>query len=227
MRYRNEQKFYISEATYYRLRGPLSGIGTLDPNSDADREYHIRSLYFDDIYNTALHDKSDGVEFRDKYRIRMYKMDPQKLNLEIKIKTREFISKLSTPITQQDCQRIFDGDVAFLTDDNEVHQRYFRRIRSGMQPIVVVDYRREAYTFPYEDVRITFDKDVRTGLYAHDLFSPDYPTLAVLPAGLMVLEVKFNHFLPDFLRSLLSNVPAQRSAISKYVMCRRFSEAGA
>ena len=226
MQYRNEQKFYISQAAYHRLRGPLAAVAQLDANADAYGEYHIRSLYFDDQYNTSLIDKWDGVEFRDKYRIRMYHLNPDKLRMEIKIKTREYISKLSTPVSQPDCRRILDGDIAFLLEGDTVQTHYFRRMRSGMSPCVIVDYRREAYTLPYEDARITFDKDLRTGIYAHNMLDPDLPTLPVLPPGLMVLEVKFNHFLPGHIRALLASIEAQRSPVSKYVLCRRFSEAG-
>ena len=86
-----------------------------------------------------------------------------------------------------------------------------------------MDYVREAYCYPVENVRITFDKQLRSGLSGTDLFDPG--TLAVSPFQgdkQMVLEVKYNRFLPEHIRSLMGNIPGNRSAISKYVLCRRF-----
>ena len=92
-----------------------------------------------------------------------------------------------------------------------------------LRPRVIVDYRREAYVSPFENVRITFDKDLKAGLWLTDIFNPHAPTMPVLEPGTMVLEVKFNRYLPVFIKTVLNNVnAAQRSAVSKYVLCRKY-----
>ena len=77
---------------------------------------------------------------------------------------------------------------------------------------------------PVEDVRITFDKQLRTGLFSHDLFNPNLPTISPLSADQVILEVKFNNYLPAYLKDVLSLAAgwSQRSAISKYTLCRQF-----
>ena len=91
-----------------------------------------------------------------------------------------------------------------------------------LKPTVIVDYHREAYTHPAEDVRITFDKRLHSGLFNHDLFNPELIGVSPLEPGKMILEVKFNRYLPDYIKRMLSTVPAVNCAISKYTLCRGF-----
>jgi len=88
-----------------------------------------------------------------------------------------------------------------------------------------VDYVREAYLHPAEEVRITFDKQLHTGLSSVDIFNPNVPTISPFDHNELILEVKFNRFLPNHIRDLLCTCvhSAQNSAISKYVWCRRFA----
>ena len=95
---------------------------------------------------------------------------------------------------------------------------------NGLHPVVIVDYVREAYVHPAEEVRITFDKQLHTGLGSIDLFNPSGPTVPAFDHDEMILEVKFNRVMPPYIRDLLCTYvkSAQNSAISKYVWCRRY-----
>ena len=106
--------------------------------------------------------------------------------------------------------------------ENELRRMYLEFAQRALKPAVIVDYTREAFVFPMEDVRVTFDKNVRTGLRSVDMFNAGIPTYPVIDDYGMVLEIKFNRFLPTYIRSLLQLEASQRSAISKYVLCRRF-----
>ena len=96
-----------------------------------------------------------------------------------------------------------------------------------LHPVVIVDYRREAFLHPAEEVRITFDTMLRTGMNSIDLFNPDVPTIPVLDGEEnIILEVKYNRVLPPYIASLLSFAcpEAVQTAISKYTLCRRYEE---
>ena len=95
-----------------------------------------------------------------------------------------------------------------------------------LRPVVLVDYVREAYLHPAEEVRITFDKQLRTGLFSTDLFNPQVPTVSPFDHNLMILEVKYNQLAAPYIRDLLNTYCAGAcpSAISKYTWCRRFEE---
>lgn len=225
---RHELKYFINRGDYVVLSRLLNQVLRRDVHGDADNNYFIRSLYFDDAYNSAFMDKVTGVEHRDKYRIRIYNLSDREIFLERKRKIGDLIQKSSARITKRLCAQLIEGNPQGLdASENPLIQDVFREMRLRLlKPVVIVDYLREAYWHPAENVRITFDKELRTGLFSRDLFSQELPTLSPLDDQSLILEVKYDRYLPDYLAVLLSQVPANRSAISKYVLCRRFEPLG-
>jgi len=223
--YRHELKYYIGEGQYNLLSARLSTTMDRDRFCRRSGEYHIRSLYFDDYENGALVDKLSGVQSRDKYRIRIYNLTDKTIKLECKHKDDLYIKKQSLSLTRQECDALLAGDFLFLLHRDEpfAKQMYAAFRTRQLKPRVLVDYVREAYVFPVEDVRVTFDKNIRTAMRSTDLFNPHVPTYPALTEGYdMVMEVKFNRFLPAYIRYLIQPDKAQRSAVSKYCLARQF-----
>lgn len=225
---RHELKFFINEMQYQVLSGILDQVLDRDPNGDECNEYHIRSLYFDTVFDTALHDKLDGDQNRDKYRIRIYNMSDRIIKMECKTKVGSLISKRSISIPRDLCEQLIAGDPYGLetTRSGLLNDVYREMSINLLRPVVIVDYVREAYLHPAEEVRITFDKQLRTGMRSIDLFNPFVPTVPPFDNGEIILEVKFNSVLPPYIRDLLCTYcpNALQSAISKYTWCRRFEE---
>ena len=225
---RHELKFFINEEQHFLLSHALDRTLHRDPNGDENNEYHIRSLYFDDVYNTALYDKLDGDQNRDKYRIRIYNFSDRVIKLECKTKIGTLISKRSISIPRDLCEQLMAGDPAGLenTRSGLLNDVYREMTVNLLRPVVLVDYVREAYLHDAEEVRITFDKQLRTGMRSHDLFNPHVPTIPPFDHGEMILEVKYNRVLPPYIRDILNTYcpNAIQSAISKYTWCRRFEE---
>lgn len=221
---RHELKYLITPAELHVLRGILKPLMQLDPNGNENNEYHIRSLYFDTINDDALEEKIAGVGNRKKYRIRIYNFSDRVIKLECKSKYGDLISKQSVSIPRDLAEQLIAGDPEGLQRmRHPLFHDVFREMRTRLlRPVVIVDYVREAYIHPAEEVRITFDKQLRTGLYSTDLFNPSIPTYPVFDDPLEVLEVKFDEFLPSYLQGILSGITAQRSAVSKYTHCRRY-----
>lgn len=223
--YRHELKYYITEGDYALLKRKLSL--TMEQDAFAKKnggEYFIRSLYFDDRDDSAFREKLDGTDERDKFRIRIYDMRDDVIKLECKHKSNGYIKKQSIGLSRKEYEKLMSGDRLFLLNRPEPFARrmYLEFAQRALKPAVIVDYTREAFVFPMEDVRVTFDKNVRTGLRSVDMFNAGIPTYPVIDDYGMVLEIKFNRFLPTYIRSLLQLEASQRSAISKYVLCRRF-----
>ena len=225
---RHELKFYINDMQYHVLSSVLDRVLQRDPNGDENNEYHIRSLYFDTVYNSALYDKLDGNPNRDKYRIRIYNFSDRVIKMECKTKVGSLISKRSQSIPRDLCEQLMAGDPTGLetTRSGLLNDVYREMTVNLLRPVVIVDYVREAYLHPAEEVRITFDKQLRSGLWSKDLFNPYLPTIPPFDNGETILEVKFNQFLPPYIRNLLNTYcqGALNSAISKYTLCRRFEE---
>ena len=223
--YRHELKYYITLGEYELLQRKLSL--TMERDAFAKKnggEYFIRSLYFDDRDDSAFREKLSGIDERDKFRIRIYDMRDDVIKLECKHKSNGYIKKQSIGLSRKEYEKLISGDRLFLLNRPEPFARrmYLEFAQRALKPAVIVDYTREAFVFPMEDVRVTFDKNVRTGLRSVDMFNAGIPTYPVIDDYGMVLEIKFNRFLPTYIRSLLQLEASQRSAISKYVLCRRF-----
>lgn len=222
--YRHELKFYINAGDYALLSRRLSLCLDRDKNADEHGNYFIRSLYFDDLGDSAFREKLDGVDARDKYRIRIYNLRDDVIKLERKHKQGQFILKDSAPLSRKECDELIGGDPSFMLKRSEpfLKEMYGQFVTRRLKPRVIVDYTREAYVYPYEDVRVTFDKQVKTGFRAVDLFDGSFPTYPVVDGYGTVMEIKFNKSLPLHIRALLQIDAHARSAISKYCLCRRY-----
>ena len=223
---RHELKYYISQGQYQVLARMLRILLSKDEHTDENAEYFIRSLYFDTIFDDALLDKIAGVENRNKYRIRIYNCSDSIIRMECKSKYGNYITKRQVVISRDLCEQLMAGDPTGLENTSSgLLREVFREMRLNLlRPVVIVDYIREAYQHPAEDIRITFDKQLRSGLFSHDLFNPNLPTVPPLASDQIILEVKYNRLLPPYISDILSLAAgwSTRSAISKYTLCRRF-----
>lgn len=223
--FRHEEKYYISYGDYLVLRQQLRALLHHDPHADENGEYYIRSLYLDDIYNTAVAEKNAGVQFRHKYRIRIYNFSKNVIRFEKKIKNGKFISKDSFGMSYDEYLAFIRGDIEFLLHKEAplAKEVYLSMRQNRLRPVVVVDYEREPFVMDYETIRITFDKNLRTGEASWDIFDESLPRTPLLEKGIVVLEVKYNRALPDYLANVINSISGlQESAISKYILCRQY-----
>ena len=221
---RHELKYFIHPAEVEALRARLRPVMKMDSHCRGGKPYVIRSLYFDDIDDSAYFDKQSGVMNRDKYRIRIYRYSDQEIFLERKRKLGDLIQKSSVQITRRLCEQIISGDPRGLYKANNplLKDAYVQMRTRLLRPSVIVDYEREAYLHPAENVRITFDLKLRSGLSSVDLFNPKLATVCPHDENTEILEIKFDNYLPDYISGLMAGTRAERSAISKYILCRRF-----
>lgn len=218
--YRHELKYFINKPDWALLRARMMGMIPRDPNAGPDGEYMIRSLYFDDYWNSSYDEKEMGILLRRKYRIRLYNYSDRRILLERKNKVGQYILKESAPLTRWEAEALIDGDYGFLKHSREnLKQEFYYECTSRlMRPRVVVDYDREPFALEPGDVRITFDKHVRAGFGAFNLFDRSPAAMEVLPGDRMIMEVKFTTFLPSLVRKLLPPRSSIMTAASKYVL---------
>lgn len=218
--FRHELKFLINEGERELLKTRMRPLFQLDPHA-VDGQYLIRSLYFDDYWNSAYEEKDMGVMERQKYRIRIYNCKEDVIHLERKRKSGQYIFKESARLTREEVERILRSDYAFLLHHPAplCREFYVECVSHVMRPRVIVDYDREPFIMEAGTVRVTFDNDVRAAILREDIFDPDLPTLPVLEPGKTVMEVKFTEFLPDIVRNTILPSAAEYTALSKYVLC--------
>ena len=204
------------------LRQRLRAV--MKPDSHAiNGQYAIRSLYFDNLDDKALKEKLDGVNIREKYRIRLYNHDTSIIHLERKFKYGGLGYKNSASLTPEQAQAIADGDVEWMSGStDEVILGFYTRIRNeGLKARVIVDYTREPFVFGPGNVRVTLDYNIRTGMGCTDFLNPDCVTVPIKDSP-CILEVKWDNYLPDVVRDAVQLDGRHSAAFSKYAACRMY-----
>lgn len=221
---RHEMKYYINEKEYFILCKRLEAVARKDSNMKRGG-YLVSSIYFDDIYHSALDEKEAGLEFRKKYRLRCYNREDVLIRLECKRKYGDYTAKESDEISRSEFDSILNGEYDFLLEKGgicrEVYLAHHIRL---LEPVVAVEYLREAYIFDPGNVRITFDKNISFSINDYNVFSKYYSVCQALEQGIVVMELKYNELLPNVILQVIRTVPVDKCAISKYVMCSNAKE---
>ena len=223
--YRHELKYEIPYSEYVAMRNRLKRIMTSDPHTDENGLYQIRSIYFDNSDDKALREKIDGIRKREKFRIRYYNDDISFITLEKKMKINDLCLKYDALISEEECRRILNGDTAFMKEHSHelVRELYAKMIYQRLKPRVLVSYVREPYIFKPGNVRVTFDSRIRTTLYNQEFLTEQVSDISATDTPQdMILEVKYDAFLPEIIRDLIQVNNIRQQAFSKYGVCRRF-----
>lgn len=217
---RHEWKHAVSYADRLTLETRLSAVMQCDPHA-VSGQYNIRSLYFDNLFDKALLEKLNGVNHREKFRIRYYNGDTSFIMLEKKSKINDLCSKQQVILTYEEAQAIANADMQQLTDCRKalVQELYCKMQTQGLRPKTIVDYTRKPFIYPPGNVRVTIDYDIRTGITETNFLDPACITV---PAGdaPIILEVKWDAFLPSVIRDLIQLPGIHSAAFSKYAACR-------
>lgn len=215
---RHELKYIITPVQYHLLKNRLKAVMYSDPNAGENGEYFIRSIYFDTPGYSAYSEKMSGVDGRKKYRIRFYNGDHSKCTLECKEKKGTRINKTAEMLSEEQAAFLLSPDRMFSGMDADGLGEMALRICSlGFAPAVTVDYVREAYVLSVSNLRITFDKDIASGGVRDCLIYPQL--MPDIMGDDMVLEVKYDDFIPEHISHIVSSVNPVQTAASKYVMC--------
>ena len=223
--YRHELKYEISHVDYLAMRSRLKSIMSSDPHTDENGLYQIRSIYFDNVYDKALREKEDGVAKREKFRIRWYNDDLSFVTLEKKMKINNLCLKYDATITEEECNKILSQDLEFMkSHPNELVRELYAKMRyQRLKPKVLVSYTREPYIYKPGNVRVTFDSNIRTSLFRQDYLAKDAINISSTEEpDNMILEVKYDAYLPGIIQDIIQCKNLRVQAFSKYGACRRF-----
>lgn len=221
--YRNEWKYQCSEMTLSSVMERIGAVMQTDENG-LEGAYTIRSLYFDDIYNSCTRENEAGVDDRYKYRIRYYGDNTDFIRLEKKEKKNGRCHKDSCRITIDEYNSIVNGDysnVFWNTESFVLREFCMNGMVRGLCPKVIVEYDRQALVEPISNVRITADRCISASYQIESFLEGEYTKFPVLPRNQHVLEVKFDSILPSHIRRVVSDDGLIQSSFSKYYMARQ------
>lgn len=217
---RHEWKHIITPADKAEIISRLNVIATPDPHY-GDSPYHIRSLYFDNVFDKALQERLDGIEVREKFRIRFYNMDDSYIKLEKKSKFNNLCGKRSARVTREQCDQLIAGEYHWLLETGHplCEELYAKMSCQLLRPRVLVDYMRKAYVYEPGNVRVTLDYNIRTGLSSIQMFD----AVTTMPSDLtnpIVLEVKYDEYFPTLIQDAVQLKHRRTTSFSKYASCR-------
>jgi len=219
---RHEWKHEINYSDLLVIRQRLSAVAKQDIHAVSGK-YLIRSLYFDNMSDKALREKLDGISCREKFRIRYYNGNTSVIHLEKKSKIGGLGNKQSVSLTAEEAQWLADGKLDWMlhSDRPLVKELYVKMKTQGLRPKTIVDYTREPFIYGPGNVRVTLDYDIRTGLSGVDFLNMECSTIPV-SGDPIVLEVKWDAFLPEIIRDAVQLDNRRAGAYSKYAAGRMY-----
>ncbi|MCR5609899.1 MAG: polyphosphate polymerase domain-containing protein [Lachnospiraceae bacterium] len=220
MEFRNEIKYNCSELEWNIIKERLSHCMRFDEHAGDNNEYRIRSLYFDDYFNTAFYDNDAGVRNRRKFRIRVYDDVKSRIQLEVKYKVHGKTRKESCKLTLEECEKLMYGEIPEFREDMPLPLKhmYYEMSTRLLRPRIIIEYERCAYVEPVGNVRITFDKNISYSNHISDFLEDKIPLTPLLETGQHVLEVKYDEFLPAYIAQAMEIKTLKRTSFSKFYL---------
>ena len=219
-KYRHELKYICSDIELRVVEQKLRTVMCPDVHADENGEYLIRSVYFDDFHRSRFFENEDGVDPREKFRIRAYNCSDGRITLEKKIKSHGMTAKKSCLIDRETCRRMLAGESVRdrLGQHPLLDDWILQRETVGLRPVMLGEYVRKPYVYRLGNVRITYDRYISASLRAQDMFERRISRIAVLPTGYHVLEVKYDDFLPDVIYQLIDSGHMRQTTFSKFYL---------
>lgn len=224
IKYRNELKYLCTEQQLRLLEVRIKHICAPDPHAGEDGRYNVRSVYFDDYLDSCYYENEDGVNHREKFRIRLYDGSTDVITLECKQKINGKNHKYACRLTEKECRALLQGSFTLPADGDPVLNQFFLMYRTRLyRPKVIVEYERAPFLYRTGNVRITFDRNISATSHVRDFLNPIIHTRPMMPSGIHLLEVKYDDFLPDYIYRELQLDNLLQTANSKYYTARRFT----
>lgn len=219
LEYRNEYKYICSVAELKIIEHRLRPIMKMDAHQKGD-SYRIRSLYFDDYYETAYTENEIGIDNRKKFRIRVYDDPKAMIRLEVKYKNRGKTHKDSCKISQEICEQILSGRRIDFDKNapNPLKLLYIEMSMYNMKPRIIIEYERTAFTYLLGNVRVTLDRNISYSKDIKDFLEDRINLVPIQEKGQHVLEVKYDEFIPDYIAQVLELGNLERTAFSKFYL---------
>ncbi len=224
---RREIKYLVNVIEMTQLKKILCQTMTKDKHNGPGG-YRVRSLYFDTMNDSDFNEKVEGYDKRQKIRLRVYDDNYASVKLEVKTKQRDFQRKYSLILSKEEATEIMQGNYSFLLTRPEPIAKaiYTKMSTCCYRPKCIVEYDREAYLVDSNDIRVTFDQNLRATEVNLDLFDDNLILYPVCKPSETTMEVKYSEFLFSYIKNTISKLDKQQISNSKYCRARKISKHG-
>lgn len=223
-KFRHELKYVVSTAQLSLLENRVKNLLSLDSHTNDSNKYTIRSLYFDDYYDSCAKENENGTDPREKFRIRIYNHSSDRIMLECKRKERSKTLKTSCPLTVEQTKSLMLGKpLDNIGELPPLLQKFtYKMLRYRYRPVVIVEYDRVPFVYKSGNVRVTFDTNISSSTDIDHFLDEHIVKRPVMPVSTNLLEVKYDEYIPDFVYCNLQLQNLTQTAYSKYYICRKF-----
>lgn len=218
--WRFETKYRINIHEYFAIKNALPLYMKRDSytRKNPSKQYLVRSLYYDTRDYRMYTEKIDGIGNRMKFRIRTYGTDPvdkPDIRVEIKVRKGNGMEKYGCFISCQDYQGYMQNQ-CWETSNDPVLAEFARYVHKwNLYPKTLVQYAREGFVSKFQDkIRLTFDHRIKSAP-AEELF-PNNIYWRRHYLSQIVLEIKHQNNIPDWLNNLITSYQMKVVPNSKY-----------
>ena len=226
---RFELKYFVRPETARMIRNHVQSHLELDEYGQGQPEgaYAIHSLYLDSPQLCFYWHTVNGNRNRVKLRLRYYDNSPTSpIFFEVKRREGDIIRKQRTGVRRPAAASLLAGHLPHPDDllDTDAEslagvQNFCKLMQQhDARPMARVSYSREAWVNPdNNDLRITFDRQIRVWPQRAASFGTDVPPGRPVFGEQAVVEIKFTGRFPHWLREMVRTFGLTRESAAKYV----------
>lgn len=199
---RIEQKYLITRKQYDLL------IDNIKDYLEKDKFYksNINNIYFDNDNNELIINSIEKPLFKIKVRLRSYGIDGNNMFMEIKDKYKKTVGKRRIKIKSLED---FYNSNDQISKEIKYYINYY-----NLKPKIYIGYDRLSYKGKYEDLRLTFDFNLRSRIDNLEIFNDDGEKF--FKEDLIIMEAKVLNALPIWFVKNLSELKIYPTSFSKY-----------
>lgn len=219
---RYEHKYLLNKSAYPEVIKVLNKHMELDPYNINCEPYTITNIYYDTEDDYLIRKSLSSPVYREKLRLRSYGVprESSMVFLEIKKKFNGIVNKRRTTLELSEAYDFLKTgkkpdykDYMNTQVLNEIE--YFLRIHI-LKPKLYLAYDRVAYfDKDDEDLRVSFDMNIRSRRYDLKLEAGDYGE-HLLNDGTVLMEIKTARAKPMWVSHMLNELDLKRQSFSKY-----------
>jgi SPX domain protein involved in polyphosphate accumulation len=224
---RFELKYILTLQQAERFKSALRAYLVPDEHGNNNGRYTLANLYYDSPDFRCYQEKMDGIKFRRKLRIRRYETDEvfteeTPVCVEIKQRVDRVTQKRRALLPYSEALRLCnDRQIPEHEPEDKaiIEEIYVFLWQYNLRPASLVRYTRQAFVGTEYDIglRVTFDTSL--SFQSHPLHLHEQSSaLPMLPAYLVVMEIKVNERIPTWLTEMIAGHNLQMVRVSKY--CR-------
>ncbi len=233
---RYEFKYFLPKNIGEEIKNHVSKFMILDQfaNLDLKKNYFVRSIYFEDEFNSNFEEKINGYRIRKKFRLRYYNknVDNSPVFLETKGRNLERTYKRRVRLDNSDLEIIKQGKFLFnlikkYPKSIPIQDFVFEFYKKKLKPKILIDYEREPYINKHGlYFRLTFDQNLSCINLNNKLNKNILDKSIECKSGFTILEVKFERSIPLWFHRIIQSYNLRRQSISKFVLGMCYAKLG-